>query len=569
MRDNYNGFDDAIPVKRSKKSEKIRREARAEAERNRRAVEMKLSAEPQMRVTPKAPTQKPVQAPANRQSTPAGTAQTAARQPRTVSGVAADAPQKTAAPARSFDPVKRAESRLMPKSKPAETEAAPAPQAQVKSDVPAAAMSAQPKKTQNAPQPLRGAVQQDPHKGDATAPRRTFRDIEAAQGSAAGKPATTSRDVALEEIFSNEPPRTRKLTTGKIIRRVLLCIFTAIIFAVGTVYSALYTVAHGPSTEVRNFLVLSALHSSGAQWVPRLFLDEETVEQIKADSMVVNTDVISIEDYNNQSKDTDDEETDKWANAIDGMLYETVSGPTFKGYVLLIRDPSRVKVGVAVDKFDDTVEGMRIFEMADKYGAVAAINGGEYPDHGGMGIGGRPIGITYSEGQCVWDDGLRRTFMGFDKDNKLIVREGLTRAEADEMGIRDGVCFQTGNTLISNDGGNITMYYADNNTGTAQRTAIGQAADGTVILLVTDGRTASSLGATHNDVIDVMVSYGAVSAGMLDGGSSSLMYYRDYYTKYGIDENTLDEYQKKGLINKYKAFTTPRRLPTCFIVAGE
>ena len=279
--------------------------------------------------------------------------------------------------------------------------------------------------------------------------------------------------------------------------------------------------------------------------------------------------MISIEDYNNQSKDTDDEETDKWANAIDGMLYETVSGPTFKGYVLLIRDPSRVKVGVAVDKFDDTVEGMRIFEMADKYGAVAAINGGEYPDHGGMGIGGRPIGITYSEGQCVWDDGLRRTFMGFDKDNKLIVREGLTRAEADEMGIRDGVCFQTGNTLISNDGGNITMYYADNNTGTAQRTAIGQAADGTVILLVTDGRTASSLGATHNDVIDVMVSYGAVSAGMLDGGSSSLMYYRDYYTKYGIDENTLDEYQKKGLINKYKAFTTPRRLPTCFIVAGE
>ena len=77
------------------------------------------------------------------------------------------------------------------------------------------------------------------------------------------------------------------------------------------------------------------------------------------------------------------------------------------------------------------------------------------------------------------------------------------------------------------------------------------------------------LEAIADDVIDVMVSYGAVSAGMLDGGSSSLMYYRDYYTKYGIDENTLDEYQKKGLINKYKAFTTPRRLPTCFIVAGE
>ena len=113
------------------------------------------------------------------------------------------------------------------------------------------------------------------------------------------------------------------------------------------------------------------------------------------------------------------------------------------------------------------------------------------------------------------------------------------------------------------------MHYADNNTGTAQRTAVGQRADGTVIFLVTDGRSASSLGATRNDVIDVMVKYGAVTAGMLDGGSSSLMYYEDYYTKYGIDESTLDEYQKKGLVNHYKAFTNPRRIPTYFCVARE
>ena len=64
-----------------------------------------------------------------------------------------------------------------------------------------------------------------------------------------------------------------------------------------------------------------------------------------------------------------------------------------------------------------------------------------------------------------------------------------------------------------------------------------------------------------------MVNYGAICAGMLDGGSSSLMYYEDYYTKYGIDENTLDQYQKKGLVNRYKAFTTPRRMPTYICVA--
>ena len=145
----------------------------------------------------------------------------------------------------------------------------------------------------------------------------------------------------------------------------------------------------------------------------------------------------------------------------------------------------------------------------------------------------------------------------------------MTRSEADALGIRDAVSFQTGNVLITNDNENVTLYYSENNVGMAQRTAIGQRADGAVILLVTDGRSASSLGATKNDLIDLMVSEGAVVAGMLDGGSSAMMYYRDYYTKYNIDTAGLDEYQKQGLTNKYKAFTKPRYIPTYFLVTPE
>ena len=145
----------------------------------------------------------------------------------------------------------------------------------------------------------------------------------------------------------------------------------------------------------------------------------------------------------------------------------------------------------------------------------------------------------------------------------------MNKATAESLGIRDGVCFQTGNVLITNDGSNVTLHRADGNTGTAQRTAIGQTADGTIILLVTDGRTSSSLGATHNDVIDIMVSYGAVTAGMLDGGSSAMMYYDNYFEKYEYDFEKLDPYQKRGLVNKYKAFTDPRLIPTYFIVGGE
>ena len=60
-----------------------------------------------------------------------------------------------------------------------------------------------------------------------------------------------------------------------------------------------------------------------------------------------------------------------------------------------------------------------------------------------------------------------------------------------------------------------------------------------------------------------------IAAGMLDGGSSAMMYYRDYYNVYNVDTSKLDSYQKQGLVNQYKAFTTPRRLPTCFIVTEE
>ena len=60
-----------------------------------------------------------------------------------------------------------------------------------------------------------------------------------------------------------------------------------------------------------------------------------------------------------------------------------------------------------------------------------------------------------------------------------------------------------------------------------------------------------------------------IIAGMLDGGSSAMMYYRNYFDKYSIDKSQLDSYQLKGLVNRYKAFTNPRRIPTYFIVSEE
>ncbi len=366
-----------------------------------------------------------------------------------------------------------------------------------------------------------------------------------------------------EKKIPQKPKKEKERKKKRMWKRIALSVGTFLLCVIVAVFSVCGVLLNGPSTTMRDALVLSAKQASATKWVPGLFLPQETVHAIEAGSKTVTYDVISMEEVDSEQENKEDE----WADAIDGIRFINITKPTFKAYLLMIRDPSRLYVGTASD-FKSGKVGSRIFDIAEELNAVAAINGGEFPDGGGIGSGATPIGITYSKGKMVWPSPTNRSFVGITKDNKLVVSEGMTQNRAEELGIRDGVCFQTGNCLITNDGTNMTLHYSDGDTGRAQRTAVGQRADGTILLLVTDGRTASSIGATHNELIQIMREYGAVCAGKLDGGSSAMMYYRNYYELYDYDMSTLDEYQRQGLVNNYKAFTEPRRLPTYFIVGG-
>ncbi len=389
----------------------------------------------------------------------------------------------------------------------------------------------------------------------------------------------TAADIGKEPQKNRHNSKRRSRVRTYVMRTLLVAATVIVVVLVGAV-SLVYRAANGPSETVRDMLVVSAMQASATKWLPKLFLGSDLVDEIMAKSQDVQqytepmtpyipqlpdppaADAADVgQDYASQTVPV----VDEWENAIDGMIYKTASYSNFKAYILIVRDPSRIYVGTSSDYKSGKI-GARIFDVAEREGAVAAINAGEFSDIGGTGTGDTPIGLTYSKGECVWDDGERRTFIGFDNDNILHAIESAKKADADALGIRDAVSFQTGNVLISNDGESVTYNYSEGNVGRAQRTAIAQRADGAVILVVTDGRTASSLGATRNDIIDLLRSEGAVTAGMLDGGSSTMMYYENYYEKYNIDTSGFDEYQLKGLTNKYKAFTKPRHLPTFFLV---
>ena len=348
-----------------------------------------------------------------------------------------------------------------------------------------------------------------------------------------------------------------------IVGRVFLCIFTFILMVIMTAAAFCLVICYGPSDTVRNMCVLSAKQASATKWLPGLFLSDEKIEEILKKSETIKADTRTVEDLTHEVSE------DEWKDSDNGIKLIYEQNEKFKSYICLVRDPARVSVGVSSENFSTATEGMRIFKIVDKYNAKIVLNGGGFADPGGVGTGATPNGITYSKGKCVYAVASKLSFVGFDNNNKLVVHEGMTPKLGTELGLRDGCSFKTGQVLIEQNGTQVKLNYADDDVGTAQRTAIGQRADGTVIMLVTDGRSGESIGATRNDIIDAMVKYGAVNACMLDGGSSTLLYYRDYIKIYNIDESTLDDYQKQGLVNKYKAFTAPRRMPAYFIVSGE
>ena len=222
---------------------------------------------------------------------------------------------------------------------------------------------------------------------------------------------------------------------------------------------------------------------------------------------------------------------------------------TCKGKLLIVRDPKRLILGTSENFGREP--GLTLSDMAAKYDAVAGINAGGFNDENGRGNGSLPQGLVIKEGELIWgeDKGVYN-MVGLDRDGVLRVG-AMSGAEALEKGIQWGVSFVTYDGLSSTLVVNGERQNAKPGGGVNPRTAIGQREDGAILLLVLDGRGISSLGATIEDICDIMLKHGAVTVGNLDGGSSSAMVYGG------------------ALINNCASVVGPRRMPTAFLVTKE
>ena len=311
------------------------------------------------------------------------------------------------------------------------------------------------------------------------------------------------------------------------IGRLLTVAVCTLVLLVAGLYTFLGIIMKGPSTHLRDQFVPSVMESSAGGILAKWILSDEEIEEImNSNKTVAITDITDTTLVNAMAA----EQNSRKANAAavndldpdgDGIEVHDISGPMYHGKMLVVYDPSRIVVGT-IDNYNHSGAGLTLKELIDKYDGVGGINGGQYEDKNGMGIGGWPEGIVISGGELrMGAKNCDYEVYGLTNDNVLVVGT-MTAQEAMDMGVRDAVSF--GPALIVN---GVAANYKGCGGGLNPRTAIGQRADGAILLLVIEGRKTSSMGATMADLIDIMLEYGAVNAANLDGGMSSAMWLGD------------------------------------------
>lgn len=357
---------------------------------------------------------------------------------------------------------------------------------------------------------------------------------------------------------------------GRIIGRTMAIIGTTLAAVFISLYSMLWIFCHGPSKSARNLFVSTILETGALKFLAGWYFDDEEILEITSNNNMihndneVDTDLIDIPDNKGDEEDDKPDTPEEEGFDENGIKIVEISGRSYYGKMLIVKEPSRVGLATIFPWSDDSKNkyGLTLDELVASGGGIAGINGGEYASDGNW--GGQPRGLVVCNGQIQYNAPQYGDVMvGFNTDNILIIKDigGMSAAQVEQLvkdnKIRDCVSFKD---VIQSNSNHFTKLIINgeatqingSGSGANPRTCIGQRADGTVLMFVTDGRGASGhIGATAADLISVMKEYGAVNAANLDGGSSSSMVYKG-------------EFEMTSVTLYYS--TSSWRLPTAFIV---
>lgn len=350
-----------------------------------------------------------------------------------------------------------------------------------------------------------------------------------------------------------QPAGKQKASGGKRLAiglaRTGVVLLETVLLVVLLLYGVMFILAKGPSVTARELFVRSVRETSAVGFLANIYLSEEEIAAIDSAEEIeeyqeTDTSLVTI---TKPEEKTEGPVADEWGfidEDGDGIIVDEVKGEGFSGYMMIVLDPSRVIMGSVPASYHG--RGYTIEQMVKKFDAVAGINAGGFEDPNGEGNGSIPDSMTVFEGEVYYAHrGCRQGFVGLDSNHVLHVGKPK-KEDIEAWDIQYGASF--GPVLIAN--GEVVLP-EDNVGGLNPRTAIGQRSDGAILMLVIDGRQVISIGATLQDLVDIFLEYGAVNACNLDGGSSSMMWYKD------------------GYINNTASVIGIRPVPTSFVVLKE
>lgn len=326
--------------------------------------------------------------------------------------------------------------------------------------------------------------------------------------------------------------------------RVLIVLASLFVFGCIAGFGTIRMITHGPSSQARILFVRTLDDTTTLRKVPYLFLSEEEVLDALdtgKDSAEASAVRYGMEQGAQQVVIAEGSERPVYENMIELC---DISGANWKGKMLVCHDPKLLVLGTPNDT---AAQGygkfLQVEEYVEKCGGIAGTTAAGFRM-----ATDTPYGFVINHGELMYSESDKRyNVVAFDADHIMTVGP-MTAQDAVNAGYDIAVCWKP---ILIQDGVKKTGLGG----GFNPRAAIGQTADGTIILVVIEGRMISSLGATLDELADFMEEQGCINAMNLDSGKSSILVYDgEQLTTVAIGSGLRDEY---------------RALPNAFVVLPE
>ncbi len=207
-------------------------------------------------------------------------------------------------------------------------------------------------------------------------------------------------------------------------------------------------------------------------------------------------------------------------DAQQGVLIARVKGGSYRGLIVIAKDPSRLSLQAATSLGS---YGQHAGVIAEAHNGILAMTGSGFIDEGGVGNGGSLAGY------CVCDGKAYGTHMGrgfkrleLHADDRIYIRDCSDPVSADTT---DAVEFSPAMIID----GKIVVP-SNGFTDLQPRACLGQSQYGEIIMLLVEGRLpGTSIGISVPDCAEIMLKHDCAQAMNLDGGTSAMIWYKGEY----------------------------------------